>query len=85
MYQHLDLEMYCIPSVHPAHRDRILYRQEMLSSHLVRQNFYFVLQKVIHMTPSPSESYEWLLLCQERRVRHIMGVRGHPDRAGYKK
>nr|DAK92160.1 MAG TPA: hypothetical protein [Caudoviricetes sp.] len=35
------------------------------------------------MTPSPSESYEWLLLCQERRVRHIMGVRGHPDRAGY--
>ena len=43
MYQHLDLEMYCIPSVHPAHRDRILYRQEMLSSHLVPQNFYFAL------------------------------------------
>ena len=35
MYQHLDLEMYCIHSVHPAHRGRILYRQEMLSSQIV--------------------------------------------------
>ena len=24
------------------------------------------------MAPCPSESYEWLLLCQERRVHHIM-------------
>lgn len=34
MYQHLDLEMYYIPSVHPVHQDRILYRQEMLCSQL---------------------------------------------------
>ena len=55
MYQHLDLEMYYIPSVHPVHQDRILYRQEMLCSHLDQQNFYFVLQKVIHMSPDSGD------------------------------
>lgn len=51
MYQHLDLEMYYIPSVHPVHQDRILYRQEMLCSQLVH---WSVLRKEAFMIRAPT-------------------------------